>query len=150
MKEHRFILTPTAWIGEGKIQLNVIEEELGYSTKWNISERDSTGKITCIQEIQVKGISDIMQNQFLFFDLASGNFSIELDNPSIGKIVGKGILTDRLIAWEFRLSSREFEGFEMYEKQPDETYLMYAEYATADQLRTIVKGRVWQDLSLKE
>jgi len=146
MSNHLFILRPSGWVGEGKIQLNMMEEELGYSTRWSITEKDSNGQIACLQEIQVKGISDVMQNQFLFFDLGSKNFSIELDNPSIGKILGKGVLTDQLIAWEFRLASKEFEGVEVYERQSDDSYLMYAEYATADQLRTIIRGKVWQDL----
>lgn len=148
-EQHRFILTPTSWMGEGKIQLNMMEEELSYATRWNVSEKDENSKITCVQEIQVNGISDIMHNQFLVFDLNQGQFSIELDNPDTGKITGKGIVTDQLIAWEFRLSSKEFDGFEMYEKQADESYLMYGEYATADQFRTIVRGKIWLEASTK-
>lgn len=150
MNTHHFILTPSTWLGEGKIQLNMIEEELGYSTRWNISQKDSSGKIECVQEIQVKGLSENMHNQFLFFDLAPGNFSIELDNPAIGKIIGKGLITDKIIAWEFRTPQIGFEGFEMYEKQDNGLYLMHAEYATADQLRTIVIGKVWQDVASKK
>lgn len=149
MSSHQFILTPSQWLGEGKIQLNMVEEELAFYTKWNISQKNGDGKIECLQEIQVKGLSDIMHNQFQFFDLAPGNFALELDNPSIGKIKGKGLITDKIIAWEFRAPEVGFEGFEMYEKQADNSYLMHAEYATADQLRTVIKGKVWQDLSKK-
>jgi hypothetical protein len=146
---HQFILSPSTWLGEGKIQLNMVEEELGYYTKWNVSQKSNDGKIECIQEIQVKGLSDIMHNQFLFFDVGTGNFSLELDNPAVGKITGKGLITDKVIAWEFRSPQMGFEGFELYEKQPDESYFMHAEYATTDQLRTVIKGKVWQDLSKK-
>lgn len=144
MTAHPFILTPSSWLGEGKIQLNMVEEELAFYTKWNIAQRDETGKIECNQEIQVKGISDIMQNQFLFYDLTSGSFVIELENPSIGKVVGSGLITDKVIGWEFRAPDIGFEGFEFYEKQPDNTYLMRAEYATSDQFRTVIKGKVWK------
>ena len=149
MEKHQFILKPTTWLGEGKIQLNMVEEELGYYTKWNVSQKDNSGKIECIQEIQVKGLSDIMHNQFLFFDMSPGTFSIELDNPALGKIIGKGLITDKVIAWEFRSPQIGFEGFEMYEKQADDVYFMHAEYATTDQLRTVIRGKVWQDLSKK-
>jgi hypothetical protein len=37
-----------------------------------------------------------------------------------------------------------FEGFEFYEKQDDKNYLMRAEYATTDQFRTLIQGRLWQ------
>jgi len=146
---HKFILSPSSWLGEGKIQLNMVEEELGFFTRWNVSQKSNDGKIECVQEIQVKGLSDIMHNQFLFFDLNPGTFSIELDNPSVGKISGKGLITDKVIAWEFRANQVGFEGFEIYEKQLDDSYFMHAEYSTSDQLRTTIKGKVWQDLSKK-
>jgi hypothetical protein len=128
----------------------MVEEELAFYTKWNVAQKDNSGKIECVQEIQVKGLSDIMHNQFAFFDLAPGNFSLELDNPALGKIIGKGLITDKVIAWEFRSPQIGFEGFEMYEKQADDAYLMHAEYATSDQLRTVIRGKVWQDLSSKK
>ncbi len=142
--QHPFILTPAKWLGEGKIQLNMVEEELAFYTRWNISQRDDTGKIECVQEIQVKGLSDIMLNEFAFFDLAPGKFSVDLENPALGKVTGSGLITDNVIAWEFRANDLGFEGFEFYEKQPDGTYLMRAEYATADQFRTLIKGKVWK------
>ncbi len=149
-KQHHFILSPSTWLGEGKILLNMVEEELAYYTKWNVSQKDNSGKIECIQEIQVKGLSDVMHNQFMFFDMAPGNFSIELDNPALGKIIGKGLITEKVIAWEFRSPQIGFEGFEMYEKEADDVYLMHAEYATTDQLRTVIRGKVWKDLSSKK
>jgi hypothetical protein len=144
MTTHPFILMPSSWLGEGKIQLNMVEEELGFYTKWNIAQRDDTGRIECIQEIQVKGLSDIMHNQFFFYDLTAGSFVIELENPSLGKVVGSGLITDKVIGWEFRAADIGFEGFEFYEKQADNSYLMRAEYATSDQFRTVIKGKVWQ------
>jgi len=146
---HQFILSPSTWLGEGKIQLSMVEEDLPFYTKWRIAQKDEGGKIECIQEIQVKGLSEIMLNQFLISDLTPGAFSVELDNPAIGKISGKGLITDKLIAWEFRSMQTGFDGFEFYERQADDSYLMHAEYATADQLRTVIKGKVWQDTSKK-
>ncbi|MGH2612823.1 MAG: hypothetical protein ACRDFB_07210 [Rhabdochlamydiaceae bacterium] len=145
MNKHLFIFSPSTWLGEGKIQLNMVEEELPFYTKWNITKKDPEGKIECVQQIEVKGLSEMMHNQLWFFDFAQGNFLIELDNPSIGKVSGKGLMTDHIIAWEFRVPQIGFEGFETYEKQPDDSYIMHAEYATADQLRTMIKGKVWQE-----
>lgn len=147
--KHPFILTPAKWLGEGKIQLNMVDEELSFYTRWNINQKDETGKIECVQEIQVKGLSDIMLNQFSFFDLVPGKFTVELENPALGKITGNGLITDQVIAWEFRANDLGFEGFEFYEKQPDNTYLVRAEYATADQFRTLIKGKVWQQAEQK-
>ncbi len=127
----------------------MVEEELPFFTRWNISQKNNEGKIECVQEIEVKGLSEMMHNQFLFFDLHPGTFSLELDNPAVGKITGKGLITDKVIAWEFRATEIGFEGFELYEKQPDETYFMHAEYATTDQLRTVIKGKVWENLFKK-
>lgn len=144
MNNHPFILSPSSWLGEGKIQLNMVDEELGFFTRWKVSDRDPMGKIECVQEIQVKGLSDIMLNQFLFFDLNQGKFCIELENQALGKVIGNGIINDKIIAWEFRVADLGFEGFEFYEKQDDSSYLMRAEYATTDQFRTSIQGKVWQ------
>ena len=143
-KYHQFILTPSTWLGEGKIELNMAGEELPFCTKWTVAKKQQ-GKIECLQEIQVKGLSEIMHNQFLFFDLSPGNFSLELDNPHLGKIIGKGVMTPQVIAWEFRSADVGFEGFEMYEKKEEGVYLLHAEYATSEDLRTTIRGKVWQE-----
>lgn len=144
MIQHPFILSPAMWIGEGKIRLSLVDEELSFMTRWNISQKDTTGKIEGVQEIQVKGLTDVMFNQFSFSELGSNNFQVDLENQALGRVTGKGLLTDKIIAWEFRIPDIGFEGFEFYEKQPDNTYLMRAEYATNDQFRTIINGKVWQ------
>src|SRR5579871_4488656 len=127
MKQHLFLLTPATWLGQGKIQLNMVAEELGFFTKWTIEPIDSEGRINCSQEIQVKGLSDVMHNEFTLSDVTGGEFSMQLENQALGKIVGKGLINDKLIAWEFRVADIGFEGFEFYEKQEDNTYLMRAE-----------------------
>ena len=53
------------------------------------------------------------------------------------------MIDDKVIAWEFRDPDIGFEGIEFYEKQSDTEYLMKAEYATADQFRTNIQGKVW-------
>lgn len=144
MFNHFFIFSPGSWIGEGKIRLNMVEEELGFYTRWNVTKNDADNRIECIQEIQVKGLSDIMLNQFSFFDIAPGHFNIELENQALGRITGKGLINDKVIAWEFRIPDIGFEGFEFYEKENEESYLMRAEYATRDQFRTLITGKVWK------
>ena len=147
MVTHSFILKPDAWLGEGKIQLNMVDEELSFFTRWNISPKSPEGKIECLQEIQVKGLSDIMMNQFLLSNLGhseTGEFAIELENQALGKVTGKGLINDKVIAWEFRVPEIGFEGFEFYEKIDEETYLMRAEYSTADEFRTLIQGKIWK------
>lgn len=149
MANHPFILTPSDWLGEGKIQLNMVDEELGFYTRWSVARKDQSGRIECTQEIQVKGLSEVMMNQFTFFDLSQSSFSLELENQALGKVVGTGIMSDKVIAWEFRIPEIGFEGFEFYEKQSDNSYLMRAEYATTDQFRTLIQGKVWQPATKK-
>ncbi|MBY0530142.1 MAG: hypothetical protein K2P51_08155 [Rhabdochlamydiaceae bacterium] len=144
MYQHPFILTPGTWLGQGKIQLNMVSEELAFFTRWTIGTPDSDGRIECFQEIQVKGLADVMHNQFTISGINQGEFQIELENQALGKISGKGIINEKLIAWEFRVEEIGFEGFEFYEKQEDQTYTMRAEYATSDQFRTLIQGSVWK------
>ena len=144
MIQHQFLLTPTNWLGQGKIQLNMVSEELAFFTRWNASNVDGDGRIECLQEIQVKGLSDVMHNEFFIYNMANGEFTIDLENQALGRVTGNGLITDKVIAWEFRVEEIGFEGFELYEKQDDKNYLMRAEYATSDQFRTLIQGRVWQ------
>jgi hypothetical protein len=149
MNNHSFLLTPGSWLGQGHIQLNMVAEELAFVTKWSIGQNDAGGRIECVQEIQIKGLSDIMHNQFNIFDLNSGEFQIELENDALGTITGKGLINEKVIAWEFRIEEMGFEGFEFYEKQDEQNYLMRAEYATADQFRTVIHGKVWKQMQQK-
>lgn len=144
MKQHEFLLSPSSWMGQGKIKLNMVAEELVYFTRWDIGNPDAAGRIGCFQEIQIKGLSDIMHNQFTIYNLNSGEFAIDLENQALGKIVGKGVINEKIIAWEFRIEEMGFDGFEFYEKIDEKNYLMRAEYATSDQFRTMIEGKVWK------
>ena len=144
MHKHTFILAPGCWLGEGKIRLNMVDEELAFYTRWNIAQKDTNGKIESTQEIQVKGMSDLMINQFAFFDLSGSKFILELENHALGRINGTGLVSEKVIAWEFRIPDLGFEGIEFYELQSDGSYFMRAEYATSDQFRTVIEGRLWE------
>jgi len=131
-------------LGEGKIKLSMVEEELDFFTSWNLGALDPDGQIPAVQEVQIKGMNDMMHNKFLITDITGSSFTIELENAALGTIIGKGIIKENLIAWEFRDNELEFEGFEFYEKQEDGSYLMRAEYATSDQYRTTIRGKIWE------
>lgn len=143
MDTHHFIFSPGAWMGEGKITLNLVEEELVFNTNWNVQARDFTGKVGCAQEIQIHGLSENMRNDLSFYDFQSHSFSVDMENPNIGKIVGTGVYDDKTIAWEFRNNDMNFEGFETYALQPDGSYHMRGEYVTSDQFRTQIEARIW-------
>jgi len=123
----------------------MVDEQLSFFTRWDIPAVSSKGRIDSLQEIQISGLQDMMQNQFSIYDISDKGFNIELENQTLGKIVGKGLINEKLIGWEFRLGELGFEGFEFYEATGDpNTYLMHAEYATTDDFRTIIHGKIWQ------
>ena len=122
----------------------MVEEELSFYTSWDLEEEDPDGKIIATQEVQIQGMNDSMHNQFCITDRTSSQFSIELENAALGTIIGKGVIKEGLIAWEFVNNDMDFEGFEFYEKQEDGSYLMRAEYVTPEQYRTTIRGRIWE------
>lgn len=144
MSHHAFLLEPKKWLGSGKINLSMVEEELEFYTRWNLEPSGKKGDIAAHQEVQIKGMSEVMVNQFKVSGCTPTKFKIELENAALGAIIGKGIIKGNLIAWEFRDVETGFEGFEFYEKQEDGTYLMRAEYATPDQHRTVIRGTLWE------
>jgi hypothetical protein len=142
MKNHSFIFSPGLWLGEGKITLNMVEEELFFGTKWSVQNTDFKGKIACAQEIQVQGLSEHMRNELSFYDFQTKSFNVEMENQNVGKIVGVGIYDDKVIGWEFR-NNPNFEGYETYQLQEDGSYIMKGEYITSDQFRTQIEARIW-------
>lgn len=142
MKDHLFIFGPGHWIGEGKISLNMVEEELAFNTNWAIQNKDVEGKVRCTQDIQVHGLSENMRNDLTFYDFGSKSFSVEMENQNVGRIVGTGVYDEKVIGWEFRSNEMEFEGFETYKLQPDGSYTMHGEYVTSDQFRTKIEAKI--------
>jgi len=126
------------------MQLSAVSEELAFFTRWTVATVDGNGLIECTQEVQVKGLSDVMRNEFVMYNFANGAFTIDLENQALGRITGKGLINEKVIAWEFRVEEIGFDGFEIYEKEDDKNYSVRAEYATTDQFRTLIQGRVWQ------
>ena len=147
MFNHSFIFTPGSWTGEGKILLNMVEEELIFSTNWAIQDKDFVGKVTCAQEIQIQGLSDNMRNELLFYDFKNKVFSVDMENQNVGRIVGTGVYDEKMIAWEFLNNDMNFEGYEVYQKQPDGSYQMKGEYVTSDQFRTLIEARIFPSLN---
>lgn len=143
MFNHTFIFSPGTWRGEGKIVLNMVEEELLFSTSWTVQPKDFAGKISCVQEVQINGLSEGMRNELNFYDFQAKTFAVDMENSNVGHIVGMGVYDDKMIGWEFRNNDMNFEGFETYNLQSDGSYLMKGEYVTSDQFRTLIEARIW-------
>lgn len=144
MNIHDFLFKPGVWLGEGTIHLSVSEELLKFSTRWRIDSFKEGGPITAVQEIQIYGIDEIMKNKFTISLIGEENFKIQLENEAMGQILGEGLYSSKVIAWEFRTDHKEFEGFEVYEVLPDHSYYVHAEYTSAEDLRTQIKGKIWK------
>ncbi len=143
MFNHTFVFSPGTWYGEGKILLNMVEEELIFNTNWAVQNRDFTGKVVCAQEIQIQGLSENMRNELTFYDFQPKTFSVDMENQNVGRIVGTGVYDEKMLAWEFRNNDMNFEGYETYNLQSDGSYLMRGEYVTSDQFRTQIEARIW-------
>lgn len=144
MSKHSFLFNPGNWIGEGKIILNLIEDELFFKTNWSVLNRDFAGKVACAQDIKIEGIADNMRNELMFYNFGEKEFTVDMENQNIGRIVGIGVYDENTIAWEFRNNDLNFEGFETYVRQPDGSYDMSGEYITSDQFRTQIQARIWE------
>lgn len=150
MANHLFIFRSGNWVGEGKITLNMVEEELFFNTNWNVQNKDFAGKVSCAQNIQIQGLAENMRNDLTFSEFNNKTFSVEMENPNVGKIVGTGVYDEKLIAWEFRGNDAQFEGFETYALQSDGSYTMKGEYVTSDQFRTMIEARIWPGVHTEE
>lgn len=142
MFNHSFIFSPGTWVGEGKITLNMVEEELIFSTQWGVQNKDFSGKVACDQQIQIQGLTESMRNELSFYDFQTNSFCVDMENQNVGKIVGTGVYDKDMVGWEFRNNDLGFEGYETYTRQQDGSYLMKGEYVS-DQFRTQIEARLW-------
>ncbi len=150
MFNHSFIFNSGNWTGEGKITLNMVEEELFFNTNWFVQGKDFAGKVSCAQEIQIQGLSENMRNELTFYDFNNKTFFVDMENQNVGRIVGTGVFDEKMIAWEFRGNDMNFEGFETYSLQSDGSYTMKGEYVTSDQFRTQIEARIWPGSKTEE
>jgi hypothetical protein len=145
MAEHPFIITPSYWIGEGKISFSSSPDIMRFYTRWVIAEPlgNGAGKMLGTQDVEMHGGDDRIKNRFIFSHITSSSFQVELENELVGKVQGQGIIDPQKIAWEFR-GYPNFEGFEVYELQENGDYLFHAEYVSSDQFRSMIDGRIWE------
>ncbi len=139
---HAFILQSGTWLGEGKITFNNSPDSISFYTKWTFND-PSDGTIIASQEVEMMGVPDKVQNQFLISDISDESFIIQLENEDVGMVIGKGVIDEKAVAWEFR-ESNGFEGYEVFTKSENDEYTFHAEYASTEQFRTIIDGRIWK------
>ena len=143
--QHLFILTPSYWIGEGRISFSSSPDIVRFYTRWVLtesSERD--GKtMRANHDVEMQGGQDQVKNKLIFYNFSPTSFEVELKNDLVGTILGNGLIDEEKIAWEFR-GKTHFEGFEVYEKQDNGDYLFHAEYISQDHFRSVIDGRIWQ------
>lgn len=143
MQLHSFLFHPGIWLGQGSIEISFSAEILEYYTRWKVSEM-LNGIIFCSQEIELRGFPEKKINHYVFSNISSRAFSVELENADLGKIGGKGIIDDNVIAWEFRDNEAACEGFEIFQKEAEDRYSTRAEFGVDDQTGTVNKGSIWK------
>lgn len=140
-RHHSFIFEPGVWHGAGKISFSMAEDILDFRMEWTVLPIEDE-KIYLNQVIQIEGFSDMMRNHFSISEITSESFHIDLENNIVNRVEGTGILTANVIAWEFRRGDQAFEGYEIYELQPDGSYKVRAEFSSGEGFRTHVQGYI--------
>lgn len=138
---HAFIFQPGIWLGQGKIVLSASPEKINFYTKWQITQAaDKTLRV--VQIVEMQGVEEHVVNIFNISEITNTSFIIEIENAFVGKVVGKGTVDDKTIAWEFGGDS-SLEGHEKYQLQDNGEYTLHAEYLGSDGQKTTVEGVIW-------
>lgn len=140
-----FLLQEGVWLGEGQVDLCQHGQQLKFHTKWKVGALVD-GRIDAIQEVEIVDGHEKVINRYRFIKTAAQNFLIELENELFGKMHGKGVLSNESIAWEFHGDDLAFEGFEIFQKHQDGTFLSRAEYASDGEPHSIINGSLWKKL----
>lgn len=136
---HPFIFEPGIWEGSGLLRFSMAADEIPFVMRWTV-EPSEEGKIHFEQIVDIQELNQKMRNKFCISEKSSNRFHIQLNNAVVERVLGIGVLDPKTIAWEFREQGKDFEGFEVYEKQEDGSYKMHGEYAAPDSVRTHVTG----------
>jgi hypothetical protein len=141
MAKHAFIFSEGTWLGEGKIRFSNSPTEISYRTSW--SQLSFEPALIALQhKVELSGLPETVTNNFEIIGADSSSFLIKLSNELMEDAVGKGVIEEKKIAWEFRLP--HFEGFEVYNLMEDGSYRVHAEYLSSDQFGTIINGKIWK------
>lgn len=139
---HLFIFNQSEWEGEGIISFSISPEKIKFKTRWEVHPKQNE-KINCVQVVQMEDVDDYVSNFLNFSQLSMGEFIVELENESIGHVKGTGLYDSEKISWEFRGHPR-FEGFEVYRIRDDGSYDVHAEFASGQNVRTLIEGHIWK------
>lgn len=140
MYKNHFLLQPATWIGEGKIVFAGAKDPTKFFTRWFLIS-SSPGEMRWQQEVELHGLHQTNRNEFTIYDIQETHFKMILENESMGRVNGKGIMDEKTVAWELR-DVPGYEGYEVYELQKNGEYAFRAEYISIDQLRSQIDGRI--------
>jgi len=142
MHGDHFLFQTGTFLGSGTIEMPLVEEPKVFHTKWEI-EKIEPLLFRCKQTVEMAEGEKVV-NHFEVIGYEEKKFDILLENELIGSFLGKGVIDEKVIAWEFR-EKGEFEGFEVYTLEGDRQYSFKAEYLSSDQeMRTHIAGKLWK------
>lgn len=139
--KHDFLLIPGTWLGEGQISFTGSHDIIKFYTKWVVDDEED-GRIQCIQKVEKVDVDDDLTSFYRLSEITEKNFVMDLDNELVGKVKGKGVITESSVGWEFP-SESGCEGFEIYHVQPNGEYTLHAEFMSG-QFRTRIDARLWK------
>lgn len=141
MTQHAFIFSEGTWLGEGKIRFSSSPTEITYRTSWSQLSFEPS-RIVLRHKVELEGVPEMVTNKFEIIGANDSSFLIKLSNELMEDAIGKGVIEEKKIAWEFRLPN--FEGFEVYTLLEDGSYQVHAEYLSSDLFGTIINGKIWK------
>lgn len=141
MSAHAFIFLPGTFNGQGKVTFSSSPDVIRFFTQWEVQKREGD-VIRAVQRVEMQGAQETLVNAFVFSAITAEGFQIELTNELLGTVQGKGVISPTQFGWEFR-GHPTFDGFEVYYIDEKSDYHVHAEYASPDQYRTTINGRLW-------
>lgn len=139
---HTFLFKPGKWEGVGTITLSLSPTVLQFKTQWHFNP-EQDGQIHAVHFVSIEGTDEPLKNTLRFFDFKKDSFQVELQNEIIGLALGKGIIDDNTLGWEFRNVS-VMDGFELFHKGETEAdgYRVHAEYVSPDKCHSTIDAQL--------
>lgn len=143
MEQHRFLVTPGRWLGEGNITIKGSDASIRFFADW-VVKGDINEIVICKQRVEMFQVEEHTINNIAIYAYSGNAFKIEIENDLFGKAKGKGLIEGRVIRWEFQQSHDDgLCGVEEYTLQDNGDYHLHAEYYSDEIYRTTIKARLW-------
>lgn len=138
------LLSPSVWKGELLAWHAEEEEKTVCYIQWLVLPQNDKGEVACEQKIYFPKQDRSQVSLFVFSQINSWGFSLQVKNPLHGQIIGTGLQKEDVLGWELEDTHGHYSSIEIYENLSPTLYLLQGDYQEDFDGNSSMYGRLWR------